>query len=148
MAATLRSFCPNQAIAARTSRTGTQRNAAFCRYTGVPSALCWAEPIAMVDQVMTIGVSNWTTETPRLPRPPLMPVALPFFTLGKKKPILASEEAKFAPPIPQRAAMATITPYGVVGSWTAMPSQISGTISTTVDRAVKRRWPTIGPRKV
>lgn len=44
--------------------------------------------------------------------------------------------------------MATITPYGVVGSWMAMPSQISGTTRTAVDSAVKRRWPIIGPRNV
>ena len=38
--------------------------------------------------------------------------------------------------------------YGVPVSCTAMPSHTAGIISDAVDRAVKRRPPTIGTRKL
>ena len=48
--------------------------------------------------VMTIGTTNCTTLTPRLPRPALSASALPFSARGKKKEMLAIDEAKLPPP--------------------------------------------------
>jgi hypothetical protein len=54
--------------------------------------------------VIAIGTTNCTTLTPRLPRPALMASALPFSAFGKKKEMLAIEEAKLPPPKPHSSA--------------------------------------------
>ena len=54
--------------------------------------------------VITIGTTNCTVETPRLPRPALMASAFPFSAFGKKKEMLAMEEAKLPPPKPHNRA--------------------------------------------
>ncbi len=54
--------------------------------------------------VITIGTRNCTTLTPRLPRPALSASALPFSAFGKKKEMLAIEEAKLPPPRPHSSA--------------------------------------------
>lgn len=54
------------------------------------------------------GTTNCTTLTPRLPRPPFIPRAVPLLLFGKKKLILPMEEAKFPSPKPHNIASITI----------------------------------------
>ncbi len=148
---TLRSFIRNQASSAMTTSSGTQRNAPFWSQMSVFAfASCCGRPAGAPSTaaVTTSGATSWTTLTPRLPRPPLRPLALPFSRLGKKKPMFAIEEAKLAPPIPQTAAIRASSPYGVPVSWSAKPSHNMGTTRMTVLNAVNFRSPKFGPMKV
>ena len=54
-------------------------------------------------------------DTPKLPSPALRPNAVPFCALGKKKLILAIDEAKFPPPNPHNNASKMKNSYGVAG---------------------------------
>ena len=66
-----------------------------------------------------MGIRNCITETPRLPRPAFLPSAAPFSFFGKKKPILAIDEAKLPPPNPHSSASTRKMKYGVSGFCTA-----------------------------
>jgi hypothetical protein len=60
--------------------------------------------------VMTSGTTNCMVETPRFPSPALSPSAVPFWSLGKKKLMLAMLEAKLPPPKPQKSASTSMVP--------------------------------------
>ncbi len=103
------SFMPNQAAKAEAMMKGTKTKPAFCsqsvEVTPATVAVCGAPPSApKTPAVIASGTTNWTTLTPRLPRPALMASALPFSALGKKKEMLAIDEAKLPPPKPQSSA--------------------------------------------
>ncbi|OIQ70919.1 hypothetical protein GALL_474650 [mine drainage metagenome] len=118
------SFMPNHAANALAAMKGTQMKPAFCSQSGT----CWV-PLATIagsppnqpktPAVITIGTTNCTTLTPRLPRPALSASALPFSARGKKKEMLAIEEAKLPPPKPHSRASTRNTAYGVDGVCTA-----------------------------
>ncbi len=88
---------------------GTQTKPAFCIQMRPPSDnSCGAPPSAPnTPAVMTSGTRNCMTETPRLPSPAFSASALPFSARGKKKLILAIEEAKLPPPKPHSSASTT-----------------------------------------
>ena len=75
---------------------------------------------------MTMGVTKYVTATPKLPMPAFRPFAVPFFAMGKKKPMFAmdAEKQESARPMNEnhRANVANV----VVGSCTAKPRPISG----------------------
>ncbi|MCY1232876.1 hypothetical protein D9M72_453910 [compost metagenome] len=103
------SCMPNHAASADTTMNGTQMKPAFCsqRLCVAPSAwYCCGSPPSAPNTASdtTSGVTNCTTDTPRLPMPAFSPVARPFFALGKKKLILAIDELKLAPPSPHSSA--------------------------------------------
>jgi len=100
------SFIPNQASAEEIRMKGTQMKPAFWIHSGWPSTTgCGSPPMAPnTPAVMTIGTTNCITETPALPRPAFSASALPFCRLGKKKLILAMDEAKLPPPKPHSRA--------------------------------------------
>jgi hypothetical protein len=105
------SFMPNQAAKALAMMNGTQMKPAFCSHSGVSAPPCWimlASPPSAPNTptVITNGTTNWTTLTPRLPRPALSAKALPFSALGKKKVMFDIEEAKLPPPKPHNSASA------------------------------------------
>src|SRR5690625_6085102 len=91
---------------------------ALCIQIFFPSgSSCGARPGAPNTPTFTSkGTRNCITETPRLPSPAFKAKALPFSLRGKKKLILAMEEAKLAPPRPQSKANTTNIKYGVLGS--------------------------------
>ena len=67
--------------------------------------LCgWPPSAPKTPAVMTSGTRNCITETPRLPSPAFSASALPFSAFGKKKAMLAIDEAKLPPPRPQSSA--------------------------------------------
>ena len=115
------SFMPNQAANVATIRNGTQTKPAFCSQSLVLSPVtCGSPPMApKTPAVITIGTRNCMTLTPRLPSPALSASALPFSRLGKKKLILAIDEAKLPPPRPQSSASTRKIRYGVSGFCTA-----------------------------
>ena len=94
--------------------------------------------------VITNGMTNWTTLTPRLPSPALSASALPFSAFGKKKLMFAIEEAKLPPPKPHNSANDRKMMYGVSGLCTARPMPTAGTINDQVDTDVHSRPPKIG----
>src|SRR5262245_965757 len=96
---------------------------------------------------MASGTTNCTTLTPRLPRPALSASALPFSAFGKKKEMLAIEEAKLPPPKPHSSASPRKIQYGVAGFCTAIPMPSAGMISDQVVSVVHRRPPKIGIEK-
>ncbi len=100
------SFMPNHAAIVVTIRNGTQMKPAFWSQIFVPSEAVCASPPTTPNTlaVMARGTTNCTTLTPRFPRPALMASACPFCFLGKKKLMLAIEDAKFPPPKPHRSA--------------------------------------------
>src|SRR5215471_315216 len=105
------SFMPNQATKAEAAMNGTQMKPAFCSHSRVSPAASlttWDEPPSQPNTpaVITIGTTNCTTLTPRLPSPALSASALPFSDLGKKKEMLGIDEAKLPPPKPQSSASA------------------------------------------
>ena len=53
---------------------------------------------------ITMGTTNCTRDTPKLPMPAFKPVAKPFLALGKKKLMLAMLELKLPPPKPHSKA--------------------------------------------
>ena len=80
---------------------------AFCSQMVSPLGVsCWGGPPRppKTPAVMTSGTRNCMVETPRLPSPALSPSAVPFWSLGKKKLMLAMLEAKLPPPKPHRSA--------------------------------------------
>ena len=100
---------PNHAANALAAMNGTQTKPAFCSHSGTwrgPSVTITGSPPNQpsTPAVMTRGTTNCTTLTPRLPRPAFSASALPFSARGKKKEILAIEEAKLPPPKPQSSA--------------------------------------------
>ena len=104
------SFMPNQAAKAEATMNGTQMKPAFCSQSSlfVFTTCCGAPPMKPnTPTVMTSGTTNCTTETPRLPRPAFSARALPFSAFGKKKEMLAMEEAKLPPPKPHSSASST-----------------------------------------
>src|SRR5262249_7055232 len=146
------SFMPNHAANALAAMNGTQMKPAFCNHSGADPA----GPFTIVGSppnqpntptVMTIGTMNCTTLTPRFPSPAFSASALPFSERGKKKEILAIEEAKLPPPRPHRSANARNTKYGVSGFCTAYPIPTAGSISDHVAAVVHRRPPNIGTMK-
>src|SRR5450759_2902922 len=114
------SFMPNHAANALTAMNGTQMKPAFCSHSGaccVPLATIAGSPPNQPNTpaVMTRGTQNCTTLTPRLQRPALSASALPFSARGKKKEMLAIDEAKLPPPRPHSSASARKIGYGVDG---------------------------------
>src|SRR5262245_42361705 len=143
------SFMPNQAAKAAAAMKGTQMKPAFCSQICVvlpPStAACGSPPNQPnTPAVIASGITNCTTLTPRLPSPALSASALPFCALGKKKLILAIEEAKLPPPKPHSRANARKMKYGVSGFCTASPIPKAGRISDQVVSVVHNRPPKIG----
>ena len=108
------SFMPNQAIKVDKMMKGTHTKPAFCNQIWLlePSLLLmvWASPPKAPNKakVMTMGTTNCTTDTPKFPKPALMPKALPFSALGKKKLMLDMDELKLAPPKPHNKANTTM----------------------------------------
>src|SRR5664280_1242227 len=112
------SFMPNQAAKADAAMNGTQMKPAFCSHILLvpPAAACGSPPNQPnTPAVITIGTTNCTTLTPRLPRPALSASALPFSARGKKNEMLAIDEAKLPPPRPHSSASARKIGYGVDG---------------------------------
>ena len=145
-----KSFIPNHAAMAEIATNGTQKNAAFCSqicFTSAPLVKVCASPNANALMVTTTGTTNCTTDTPRLPRPALMPSAVPFSAFGKKKLILLMDELKFALPKPHNKAQICICHNGVFGSCTAKPKPSKGISKVAVENAVQRRPPKIGTTK-
>ncbi len=143
------SFIPMPAATVAISSSGTQIHAALASDSNDPSACgtpCTPRKVKMGRKI-TSGAINCITLTPRLPRPPLMPSALPCFALGKKKLILPMLEAKLAPANPHISAMIINTPNGVAVFCTAKPSQTQGITRMTVLKMVQRRPPNIGTIK-
>ncbi len=101
-------FMPSQAATTQASTNGTHRYAAFCSHSSPPPGFvdCCDDP-PKKPAVMARGTANCMAETPRLPRPALRPRAVPFRAFGKKKLMLAMLEAKFPPPSPAVAAIAS-----------------------------------------
>src|SRR6476469_4608704 len=100
------SFMPNQAAKAEAAMNGTQMKPAFCSHIcdwPHASRASRGSPPSQpkTPAVITIGTTNCTTLTPRLPSPALSASALPFSALGKKKEMLDIDEAKLPPPRPQ-----------------------------------------------
>jgi len=100
---------PNQATTAVMAIHGTQMKAAFCAQTCCCSpflTMTCASPPKMpkMPSEITSGLRNWTTDTPRLPRPAFTPSAEPLRSLGKKKLMLAMLELKLPPPRPHKSA--------------------------------------------
>src|SRR5512143_328160 len=92
------SFMPNHTEKAEAAMNGTQMKPAFCSHRRVSPpaslAICGAPPSQPnTPAVITIGTTNCTTLTPRLPRPALSASALPFSARGQKKEIMDIEEA-------------------------------------------------------
>ena len=133
------SFIPNQAAAVANSRSGTQMSAALLRAIVEPSGWVtpWTPRKVKSGRKITAGATICITLTPRLPRPPLIPSALPCLALGKKKLIFPILEAKFAPAKPHSSAITINTQNGVAIFWIATPSQIQGTIRITVLNTVQ-----------
>ena len=106
----------------------------------------WASPPKMPNTpaVITSGLRNWTTDTPRLPSPAFTPSAEPLRSFGKKKLMLAMLELKLPPPKPHSRARINIVGYAVVLSCTAMPTPMAGISRLAVEIAVQRRPPTTG----
>src|SRR5689334_22823636 len=118
------SFMPNQAAKAEAAMNGTQMKPAFCSHIcdsphGSRASLGSPPSQPNTPAVIANGTTNCTTLTPRLPRPALSASALPFSARGKKKEMLAMEEAKLPPPKPQSSASPRKTGYGVDGFCTA-----------------------------
>ena len=82
--------------------------------------------------VITAGISSCEVVTPKLPRPALRPSAVPCRRLGKKVEMLAIEQAKLPPPMPDSSAMSWNTHSGVSRLCSAMPVPTAGTISSAV----------------
>src|SRR5215467_4125631 len=146
------SFIPNQAAKALAAMNGTQMNPAFCSHSGTVGAPPPANVGSPPNQpntptVITIGTTNCTTLTPRLPSPALSARALPFSDRGKKNEMFAMDEAKLPPPSPQRSASARKMKYGVDGFCTAYPMPTAGIISDQVATVVHNRPPKIGTMK-
>ncbi len=102
------SSMPNQAASVAMTMNGTQTKPAFCSHSLVVAPACKGPPpmAPNTPAVMTSGMTNWPTLTPRLPRPAFMASAWPFSARGKKKLMLAIDEAKLPPPRPQSSASA------------------------------------------
>ena len=114
----------NQRPAATTSRTGTHTSPPFWIQMGAPVALaCDLGPRQRPRRrarrtgrrSSRAAAANCITLTPRLPMPALRPSARPCMRFGKKNEMFDIDEAKAPPPMPESAASATNTPYGVVG---------------------------------
>ena len=95
---------------------------------------------------ITTGTTNCTSDTPRLPIPAFSPVARPFFSLGKKKLMLAMLELKLPPPRPHSSARISSVGNDVVGSRRANPMPSAGISSDAVEIAVHLRPPNTGTR--
>src|SRR3954452_12123524 len=95
-----------------------------------------------------IGRKNWITATPALPPAAFRPSAVPFLLVGKKKLMLAIEEAKLPPPKPAVAAIATNTQNGVSGRCTKYANNSVGMTSSPALTTVQLRPPTFGTAKV
>ena len=130
---------PNHAATVASSSSGTQTSAALLRVIVEPSGWVtpWTPRKVKSGRKMTAGATICITLTPRLPRPPLTPSALPCFAFGKKKLIFPMLEAKFAPAKPHNNAIIINTQNGVVIFWIATPNQIQGTIRITVLNTVQ-----------
>ena len=107
-----RSSIQNQAAIVQTAMKGTQMNPAFWSHICLTSAplaqVCGSPPNAPnTPAVITSGTTNYTSDTPRLPRPALRPSAVPFCAFGKKKLTFAMLEAKLPPPKPHSSARIT-----------------------------------------
>ncbi|MNN21829.1 hypothetical protein D3C81_1351640 [compost metagenome] len=103
------SCMPNHAASADTTMNGTQMKPAFwsqsCCVAPLAAYSCPAPPSAPKTATeTTTGVTNCTTETPRLPMPAFRPVASPLRAFGKKKLMFAIDELKLAPPSPHSRA--------------------------------------------
>ena len=100
------SFIPIHASSEETMMNGTQMKPAFCSHSSPPSLFgSGSPPIAPKTlAVMTRGMMNCITDTPRLPSPALSAIALPFCAFGKKKLMFDIDEAKLPPPKPQSSA--------------------------------------------
>src|SRR3546814_7486117 len=70
--------------------------------------------------------------------PAFMPVAKPFFSLGKKKLMLAMLELKLPPPKPHNSASTSSVGYEVVESCRAKPMPSAGINKVAVEMAVQR----------
>src|SRR5689334_14697706 len=91
------SFMPNQAAKAEAAMNGTQMKPAFCSHicdSPHGSLATRGSPPRKPNtpEVITIGTTNCTTLTPRLPSPALSASALPFSALGKKKEMFDIDE--------------------------------------------------------
>ena len=87
------------------------------------------------------------TLTPRLPRPPLRPRAVPAMRLGKNPGMLAMLEAKLPPPMPDSVARTAKVVKLVGVSCRAMPAPRAGTMSRAVVTAMVLRPPARVTRK-
>lgn len=108
-AATLRSFIRNQASSAMITSSGTQRNAPFWSQMSLfPFASCCGPPAGAPSTavVTTNGATSCTTLTPRLPRPPLRPLTLPFSRLGMA---VSQNSWDFEKPKPTSFSLTTVT---------------------------------------
>ncbi|MNR50492.1 hypothetical protein D3C85_1700160 [compost metagenome] len=88
---------------------GTHTKPAFCSHICLVASpltqVCGSPPkLPNRPMVITIGTTNCTSDTPRLPRPAFMPSAVPFSAFGKKKLMLDIEELKLPPPKPHSSA--------------------------------------------
>ena len=130
----------------------TQMKPAFCshRFCCAPlTVMAWGSPPATPNTPMeiTTGTTNCTSDTPRLPMPAFKPVARPFFSLGKKKLMLAMLELKLPPPRPHSSARISKVGNEVLGSRRAKPMPNAGINSDAVEMAVHLRPPNTGTRK-
>src|ERR1700746_34949 len=90
-----------------------------------------------------IGVNSCTLETPILPPAALMPSAEPFIRSGKKKEMLAIEEAKLPPPSPAVEATSSISQNGVSGWLTKQARDSVGINSPAAEKMVQLRPPKV-----
>ena len=82
--------------------------------------------------VMTKGIRNCITLTPRFPSPALSPSDSPCIRLGKKKLMFDIDEAKAPPPMPENAASTTKVRKDVSGSPSARPAPSAGISNSRV----------------
>lgn len=80
---------------------------AFCTHTCALGESASPDTGPNTAVAVTMGTSNWLSDTPRFPSPPLRPSARPFCRAGKKKEMLLTDDAKAPPPTPLPPASST-----------------------------------------
>src|SRR5690606_35394947 len=96
-------------------------------------------PTAVSDTA--IGTTNWATEAPMLPPAAFRPSAQPFSRAGKKKLMLAIDEAKLPPPSPARAAITNSTGDGVSGRFRQSARPTVGSNYSSAETTIQYRPP-------
>ena len=88
--------------------------------TGSPLVNTWGPPARPTTLAPMIrGVTNCTTDTPKLPMPAWMPRASPCSRFGKKMEVEGMKDEKSPPPMPHRKPMIMKVSHGVFRSWMA-----------------------------